>query len=236
LQSPGEKNPLLGWRAIRFSLANPELFKTQLRAILRASVDGNAKIMFPMISGIEELERARALLDEAREECEKKGCAFAKDIEVGIMIETPSAAMTADILAEKSDFFSLGTNDLIQYTLAVDRGNERVNYLGQPCHPAVLRLLRQAVNAAHAKGLKAAICGELAGDPAVTALLAGIGFDEFSMSASSIPPVKHIIRSVDFTGCKALAEKALDGRSVDEVRSVIREWMAEKFPGRNYGV
>jgi phosphotransferase system enzyme I (PtsI) len=235
LQSPYEKNPLLGWRAIRFSLANPELFKTQLRAILRASVDGNARIMFPMISGIEELERARALFDEAREECRKKGCAFAEDIEVGIMIEIPSAAMTADILAEKSDFFSLGTNDLIQYTLAVDRGNERVNYLGQPCHPAVLRFLRQTVNAAHERGIKAAICGELAGDPAVTAVLVGLGLDEFSMTASSIPLVKQIIRSVNFAGCKALAEEALNGRSVDEVRSVIREWMEKNFPGGNYG-
>ncbi|MDR1318826.1 MAG: phosphoenolpyruvate--protein phosphotransferase [Treponema sp.] len=234
LQSPYEKNPLLGWRAIRFSLAKPELFKTQLRAILRASVDGNVRIMFPMISGIEELERARSLLDEAREECRKKGCAFAEDIEVGTMIEVPSAAMTADILAEKSDFFSLGTNDLIQYTLAVDRGNEKVNYLGQPCHPAVLRFLRQTINAAHEKGLRAAICGELAGDPAATAVLVGLGLDEFSMTASSIPPVKQIIRSVDFADCKALAEKALDGRSVDEVRSVVREWMANKFPGRNY--
>ncbi|MDR1587962.1 MAG: phosphoenolpyruvate--protein phosphotransferase [Treponema sp.] len=236
LQSLDEKNPLLGWRAIRFSLANPELFKAQLRAILRASVDGNVKIMFPMISGIEELERALALFDEAREECRKKGYPFAKDIEVGSMIEVPSAAMTADILAEKSDFFSLGTNDLIQYTLAVDRGNEKVNYLGQPCHPAVLRFLERTISAAHEKGIKAAMCGELAGDPAVTAALVGLGLDEFSMAASSIPVVKQIIRGVNFTDCKALAEKVLNGRSVNEVRSVVKEWMEKNFPGGHYEV
>ncbi|MDR2134095.1 MAG: phosphoenolpyruvate--protein phosphotransferase [Treponema sp.] len=236
LQALDEKNPLLGWRAIRFSLANPELFKAQLRAILRASIDGNVRIMFPMISGIEELERARALFDDAREECRKKSYPFAEDIEVGTMIEIPSAAMTADILAEKSDFFSLGTNDLIQYTLAADRGNEKVNYLGQPCHPAVLRFLERTINAAHEKGIKAAMCGELAGDPAVTALLVGLGLDEFSMAASSIPVVKQIIRGVSFAGCKALAEKALEGRSVDGVRSVIEEWMAKNFPGGRYGV
>jgi phosphotransferase system enzyme I (PtsI) len=236
LQSLDEKNPLLGWRAIRFSLANPELFKAQLRAILRASVNGNVKIMFPMISGIEELERALALFDEAREECRQRACPFAGDIEVGTMIEVPSAAMTADILAEKSDFFSLGTNDLIQYALAVDRGNEKVNYLGQPCHPAVLRFLERTINAAHEKGIKAAMCGELAGDPAVTAVLVGLGLDEFSMAASSIPIVKQIIRGVSFAGCKALAEKALDGRSVKEVRSVIEEWMVKNFPGGYYGV
>jgi phosphotransferase system enzyme I (PtsI) len=236
LQSLDEKNPLLGWRAIRFSLAHPELFKTQLRAILRASVEGNVRVMFPMISGIEELELALALLDEARNECRKKGQPFIEDIKAGAMIEIPSAAMTADILAEKSDFFSIGTNDLIQYALAVDRGNEKVHYLGQPYHPGVLRLLKRTIDGAHEKGIKAAMCGEMAGDPGATALLVGLGLDEFSMTASSIPAVKQIIRCCRYEDCRALAEEALAGHSVKEVSSLIQDWMAEHFPGGPYGV
>jgi phosphotransferase system enzyme I (PtsI) len=230
LQALDEKNPLLGWRAIRFSLANPELFKTQLRAILRASVDGNARIMFPMISGIEELEQALGLLEEARVECRKRGYPFARDIDVGTMIEIPSAAMTADILAERSDFFSIGTNDLVQYTLAADRGNERVNYLGQPNHPAVLRFLKMTIDAAHQRGIRAAMCGELAGDPAVTALLLGLGLDEFSMASSSIPQVKKIIRGVSLEKCRALAEQALASTSYHHINSLIENWMKENFP------
>jgi phosphotransferase system enzyme I (PtsI) len=236
LLSRSEKNPLLGWRAIRFSLAHPELFKLQLRAILRASVDGNARIMFPMISGIEELEQALALLDEARRECKKKRQPFADDIEVGIMIEIPSAAMTADILADKSDFFSLGTNDLIQYSLAVDRGNERVNYLSDFHHPAVLRFLKQTIDAAHEKGIKAAMCGELAGDPAATAILAGLGLDEFSMTSSSIPLIKQIIRGVSLEACKALAGEVLRARSIAEVRAEAQEWMAVNAPSAQHGI
>jgi phosphotransferase system enzyme I (PtsI) len=236
LLSRSEKNPLLGWRAIRFSLAHPELFKLQLRAILRASVGGNVRIMFPMISGIEELEQALALLDEARRECKKKRQPFADDIEVGIMIEIPSAAMTADILAEKSDFFSLGTNDLIQYSLAVDRGNERVNYLSDFHHPAVLRLLKQTVDAAHEKGIKAAMCGELAGDPSATAILAGLGLDEFSMTSSSIPVIKQIIRGVSLEACKALAGEVLRARSIAEVRAEAQEWMAVNAPSAQHGI
>jgi phosphotransferase system enzyme I (PtsI) len=235
LVTVSEKNPLLGWRAIRFSLAHPEMFKIQLRAILRASVEGNARIMFPMISGIEELEQALALLDEARAECEKKGQPFAKDIEAGAMIEIPSAAMTADILAEKADFFSLGTNDLIQYTLAVDRGNEKVNYLGESHHPAVLRFIKRTIDAAHARGIKAAMCGELAGDPWATAILVGMGLDEFSMSASSIPLVKQIIRGAAFESCRSLAERALNGRSIADIRAAVEEWMAANAPVEQYG-
>jgi phosphotransferase system enzyme I (PtsI) len=229
LQDADEKNPLLGWRAIRFSLAHPELFKNQLRAILRASVHGNARIMFPMISGIEELEQALALLDEARGECKKKGQPFAENIQTGTMIEIPSAAMSADILAEKSDFFSIGTNDLIQYTLAVDRGNEKVNYLGQPTHPAVLRFLKRTIDAAHERGIKAAMCGELAGDTSATAVLVGLGLDEFSMTASSIPQVKHIIRSITLEKCRELAEKVLAGRSAGENQKTIAVWMKENL-------
>jgi phosphotransferase system enzyme I (PtsI) len=230
LQAMNEKNPLLGWRAIRFFLAHPEMFKTQLRAMLRASMDGNVRIMFPMISGIEELEEALAILEEARTECRKRGYAFAKDIEVGTMIEVPSAAMTADILAERSDFFSIGTNDLIQYTMAADRGNERVSYLGQPNHPAVLRLLKMIIDAAHQRGIRAAMCGELAGDPSVTPLLLGLGLDEFSMTVSSIPQVKRIIRGTSLEKCRSLAEQALRATSYHYVNSLMKDWMAEHFP------
>ncbi|MCL2762129.1 MAG: phosphoenolpyruvate--protein phosphotransferase [Treponema sp.] len=222
-----EKNPLLGWRAIRMSLANPALFKVQLRAILRASVHGNARIMFPMISGIEELEQASALFDEARSECKKKGQPYAETIETGVMIEIPSAAMIADILAEKADFFSIGTNDLIQYSLAVDRGNEKVSYLGESHHPAVLRFLKRIIDAAHERGIKAAMCGELAGDPMATAILIGLGLDEFSMTASLIPQIKKIIRGTSLASCRALAAECLYGRSIAEVRAAVQKWMTD---------
>jgi phosphotransferase system enzyme I (PtsI) len=226
-QIDSEKNPLLGWRAIRLSLANPEMFKVQLRAILRASVHGNARIMFPMISGIEELEQAHAMLDEARADCKKQKQSFNKDIEVGAMIEIPSAAMTADILAEKADFFSIGTNDLVQYSLAVDRGNEKVSYLGEAFHPAILRFLKKIIDAAHERGINAAMCGELAGNPEATCLLLGLGLDEFSMAASSIPRIKEIIRSCSLKACKSLATDALRARSIEEVRALLDEWKAD---------
>jgi len=225
-QTASERNPLLGWRAIRLSLANPELFKVQLRAILRAGVSGNARIMFPMISGVEELEQARALLDEAHAECKEKGQPCAETIETGVMIEVPSAAMAADILAEKSDFFSIGTNDLIQYSVAVDRGNEKVGYLGESHHPAVLRFLKRTIDAAHERGIKAAMCGELAGDISATALLIGLGLDEFSMTASSIPRIKKIIRGTSLESCQKLAAECLNGRSIAEVRASVQQWMA----------
>ena len=225
-----ENNPLLGWRAIRFTLSMPEFFKNQLRAMLRASVNGNVKIMFPMISGIEELDHALILLEEARDECRKKKQAFADNIEIGAMIEVPSAAMTADILSKRSDFLSIGTNDLIQYSLAVDRGNEKVSYLAQPVHPAVLRLIKNTIDAAHKEGIKAAMCGEMAGDPAVAALLLGLGLDEFSMAASSIPLVKRIIREVSITDCRELAAEMLKGVSFTANDALIKAWMTERFP------
>jgi phosphotransferase system enzyme I (PtsI) len=229
-QTASERNPLLGWRAIRLSLANPELFKVQLRAILRAGVSGNARIMFPMISGIEEVEQACALLGEARAECKKKNQPCAETIEIGVMIEVPSAAMTADILAEKSNFFSIGTNDLIQYSVAVDRGNEKVGYLGESHHPAVLRFLKRTSDAAHEKGIKAAMCGELAGDTSATALLLGLGLDEFSMTASSIPRIKKIIRGTSLESCRKLAAECLNGKSIAEVRASVQQWMAKNAP------
>ncbi|MDR2101508.1 MAG: phosphoenolpyruvate--protein phosphotransferase [Treponema sp.] len=229
-QISSEKNPLLGWRAIRFSLARPDLFKTQLRAILRSGANGNVRIMFPMISGVEELEQALTLLEEAKAECRKRKQVYQDDMEVGTMIEIPSAAMTADILAERSDFFSIGTNDLIQYTLAVDRGNEQVNYLAKPFHPAVLRFIKRTIDAAHERGIKAAMCGELAGEPWATALLLGLGLDEFSMTASAIPQVKRIIRGAALTDCRRLAEQALECRSYQHTARLIETWVAENFP------
>jgi len=225
-----EKNPLLGWRAIRFSLFMPEFFKTQLRAILRSSVNGNMRIMFPMVSGLEELDAALDLLEEAKAECRKKGQPFAENIEAGTMIEVPSAAMIADILAQRSDFFSIGTNDLIQYSLAVDRGNEKVSYLAQPTHPAIIRFLKTTIDAAHKKGIKAAMCGEMAGDPGMTVLLLGLGLDEFSMAASSIPLVKQIIRGVSMDTCRDLAGELLKGVSFMANNALLKAWMAERFP------
>jgi phosphotransferase system enzyme I (PtsI) len=183
-----------------------------------------------MISGIEELEQVLSIWDEAKAECRRRKQPYAEHIDVGTMIEIPSAAMTADILAGRSDFFSIGTNDLIQYTLAVDRGNEKVNYLAQPSHPAVLRFLKHIIDSAHAKGIRAAMCGELAGDPAATALLLGLGLDEFSTTAASIPLVKQIIRGVSMEGCRDLAEKALECSSYQHVTALVEAWMAENFP------
>ncbi len=230
LQSTEEKNPLLGWRAIRFCLSHVELFKTQLRALLRCSVEGDVRIMFPMISGLEELEDALAVLEDAKAECRARGQAYAENLQVGSMIEIPSAAMTADILATRSDFFSIGTNDLVQYSIAVDRGNERTAYLAQPFHPAVLRFIKNTIDAAHAAGISAAMCGELAGESGATAVLLGLGLDEFSMSSSSIPSVKRVIRGTTAADCRALAEGALACSSYRDVDALVRAWMTERFP------
>ncbi|MFQ3547990.1 MAG: phosphoenolpyruvate--protein phosphotransferase [Termitinemataceae bacterium] len=229
LQSESEKNPLLGWRAIRFCLAHPDFFKAQLRAILRSSVHGNLKIMFPMISGIEELEKALAMLEEAKQELRLRGEPISDTIEVGTMIEIPSAAMTADILAKKSAFFSIGTNDLMQYSLAADRGNERIAYLAQPFHPAVLRFIKHTIDAAHAAGISVAMCGELAGDPQATALLLGMGLDEFSMSCASMLKIKQVIRSVRYADCQQLAQAALACTSFKDVDVLVTGWMAQRL-------
>ncbi|MDR1900969.1 MAG: phosphoenolpyruvate--protein phosphotransferase [Treponema sp.] len=232
LQNMNEKNPLLGWRAVRFSLAHSDIFKIQLRAILRSSLEGRARVMFPMISGIEELETALSLWEEAKAECRTQEQAFADNIPVGTMIEIPSAAMTADILAEKSDFFSIGTNDLIQYSIAVDRSNEKVNYLAQPTHPAVLRLLKMSIDAAHRGGIQAAMCGEMAGDAALSPLLLGLGLDIFSMGSLAIPAVKRVIRSASIESCRTLAEEALKCRYTKEVNALLEEWQREHEGGK----
>lgn len=204
-----EMNPFLGWRAIRFCLENVDIFKTQLRAILRASAVGNVKIMFPMISGLEELRGAMSILQECKDELGKSGIEFAEATEVGAMIEVPSAAISADILAREVDFFSIGTNDLIQYALAVDRCNERIAHLYEPTHPSVLRLLKMIADAGHAHEIWVGVCGEMAGDIALTPLLLGLGVDELSASAVLVPRVKRAVQSVSVSECKQLVDEAL---------------------------
>ena len=220
-QDSDERNPLLGWRSIRFSLSMPDIFKTQLRAILRASVHGNARIMFPLISGLAELEQALGLLEEAKAECVAKKLPYSDDIPVGIMVEVPSAALIANKLIKKADFFSIGTNDLIQYTLGVDRGNEKVSYLARPEHPAILQLIKMTIDAAGKQGKSVAMCGEMAGDTRLTPLLVGLGLDEFSMNAAALGDVKRVIRGISFTECQKLAKKALRCAGVEEVSAML---------------
>jgi phosphotransferase system enzyme I (PtsI) len=229
LEGIGERNPILGWRAIRFCLSRLDLFKTQLRALLRASMHGNLRIMFPMISGIEELNRVYRVLDEVKEELRHEELLFKENIPVGIMIEVPSAAMTTDILARKVDFFSIGTNDLIQYTIAVDRGNEKIAYLYEPFHPGVLRMLKLIIDNGHEVGIPVGMCGEMAGDPMAALILLGLGLDEFSMSAAGIPEVKRIIRSVSMTDAEELVGTALDMRSYEEVDAFVQDLMEKRF-------
>ena len=207
LHMPEELNPFLGWRAIRFCLERVDIFKTQLRAILRASAAGNVKIMYPMISGVEELRRANILLEECRAELRAEGLAFNEEMEVGAMIEIPSAAISADILAKEVDFFSIGTNDLIQYSIAVDRLNEHIAHLYEPTHPAIIRLIRMTVEAAHANNLWVGVCGEMAGDILLTPLLLGLGIDELSAGAGSVPRVKRAVQSLDNAACRQLVEE-----------------------------
>ncbi|GAQ25796.1 phosphoenolpyruvate--protein phosphotransferase [Tepidanaerobacter syntrophicus] len=223
LNMPDELNPFLGWRAIRICLDRPDILKTQLKAILRASAYGKARIMYPMISGVDEVRRANKILDEAKAELYAEGKDFDEDIEVGIMVEIPSAAVTADILAKEVDFFSIGTNDLIQYTLAVDRMNEHISYLYEPFHPAVLRLIKNVIDSSHKEGKWTGMCGEMAGDPLAAPILLGMGLDEFSMSASSIPKVKKIIRLLTYDEAKEIAGKALSMSEPADIRAMVKE-------------
>ncbi|MBA4602170.1 phosphoenolpyruvate--protein phosphotransferase [Thermoactinomyces mirandus] len=220
---PKEDNPFLGHRAIRFCLANPDLFKTQLRALLRASVHGNLWIMFPMIENFTEIRQAKQLLEKCKTELQKEGTPFAEEIPVGMMVEIPAAAITADLLAQEVDFMSIGTNDLTQYTLAADRGNELVADLYDAAHPAVLRLIKMTCDAAEKAGILAGMCGELAGDPAMTKALIGLGLHELSMSAGTIPEVKQNVRQVDSQKAKSLANELLGKSDGEEVRKVIQQ-------------
>jgi phosphoenolpyruvate-protein phosphotransferase (PTS system enzyme I) len=219
LQIPPETNPFLGWRAIRYCLEEKEVFRAQLRAILRASVEGNVKIMYPMISCVAEIEAANALVQEYQNELRAENIPFDPDIEIGAMIEIPSAAISADILARRVKFFSLGTNDLIQYSLAVDRLNERIAHLYDPTHPAVVRLIKWTAEAAERKGLWCGVCGEMAGDPLLTPLLLGLGVTELSMAPPIVPQVKYLIRRLKLDDARKLAEFALNcdsGRTIFE--------------------
>ncbi len=217
LQLPSELNPFLGWRAIRFCLERVDVFKTQLRAILRASALGNIRMMFPMISGVDELRRANAVLEECRQELRAEGIPFNEQMEVGAMIEVPSAALVADLLAKECDFFSIGTNDLIQYTIAVDRINERIAHLYEPTHPAIIRLIKMIVNAAHAHNLWVGVCGEMAGEIALTPLLVGLGVDELSTGAALVPRVKRAVQSLDISVCLQLVDEVKNMESADAI-------------------
>ena len=218
-----ELNPFLGYRAIRFCLDHIDIFKTQLRAILRASAHGNIKVMFPMISGLDELKKSVALVRECAAELSRQGERIAQKTEVGAMIEIPSAAISSQVLARDVDFFSIGTNDLIQYTLAVDRVNEKIAHLYEPAHPAVVHLLKMVADAAHANNIWVGLCGEMAGEIALLPLLLGLGMDELSVSASLVPRVKRAVQSLEISECRALAEKALRLDTSAEVMEVCLE-------------
>lgn len=210
LPIPEELNPFLGWRAIRICLERQDIFKTQLRAILRASSGGNILIMFPMISGVGEVREAKKVLEEAKKELRNENIKFDENVKVGVMVEIPSAAMTADIIAKEVDFFSIGTNDLCQYALAVDRMNPKVSGLYQPLHPGILRLIKNVIDASHKYGKFTGMCGEMAGTEEACVILLGLGLDEFSMSAASIPVVKNIVRSVTYKQAEEIAGRALE--------------------------
>jgi len=218
-----EMNPFLGYRAIRLCLKDQEIFKTQLRALLRASIYGKLKIMFPMISSLEELLEAKKILNEVKKDLDKEGIEYSKDIEVGMMIEVPSAAIISDILAKHVDFFSIGTNDLIQYTTAVDRMNEKIHYLYNPFNPAVLRLIKMVIDNGHKEGIWVGMCGEMAGDKRMIPILLGMGLDEFSMSPISILPARKLIRSLKHEDMKKVAENVLSMGSAEEIESYLEE-------------
>ena len=228
LDLPSEMNPFLGYRAIRISLNRPDIFKVQLRALLRASAFGDIHVMYPMIASVEEVKQANAMLDECKEELTAEGKEFNKDIKVGIMIEVPAAAVISPILAKYVDFFSIGTNDLCQYTLAVDRMNEAIGSLYQPLHPGVLRLIKHVIDASHEQGKFTGMCGELASDPVATMILLGLGLDEFSMTASSIPLIKNILRSVSKAECEEVANKALTMDTAEEITGYAKSVLIEK--------
>jgi len=229
-QQGSETNPAMGLRAIRFSLKEVEIFKIQLRGILRASAHGKLRILFPLISGVEEIFQAKAILEEVKRGLTKARVLFDKKIEIGAMIEIPSASITADLLAKEVDFFSIGTNDLIQYALAIDRVNEHVSYLYEPLHPAILRMIQGVVRAGEQKGIPVAICGEMAAEPAYVMILMGLGLQEFSMNPISIPKVKRLLRMSRFEETQALAEEVLQWSTASEIEGCVRQWMAEKFP------
>lgn len=228
LNLPKEMNPFLGWRAIRIALDRREILHAQLRAVLRASAFGKLAVMFPMIVSVEEIRELKSVMNKLKQELRNEGKAFDENIQIGVMVETPSAAVNAKFLAKEVDFFSIGTNDLTQYTLAVDRGNELISHLYNPMSPSVLNLIKQVIDASHAEGKWTGMCGELAGDEKATILLLGMGLDEFSMSAISVPRIKKLIRNVNYQDAKALADKALQQPTAAEIEKLVADFLVEK--------
>jgi phosphotransferase system enzyme I (PtsI) len=225
LDLPEEMNPFLGYRAVRLCLDRKDLFLTQLRAIIRAGAYGNVKIMFPMISGLEEWREAKALYEEARRQLIEEGVKVGDAIETGIMIEIPSAALMADRFAKEVDFFSIGTNDLVQYTVAVDRMNEKVSYLYDYFHPAVIRLIKGVIDASNKHGKWTGMCGSMAGDPLAAPLLVGLGLHEWSMSPSALQRIKQTVRKLDRGACMRLTERLLELDTPDEIRAELEAFL-----------
>lgn len=230
LNVPQEINPFLGWRAIRFCLQEREIFRSQLRAIIRASVHGNVKMMYPMISGLDELNQANALVDEVKQELRAEGVRYNENMEIGAMIEIPSAALAAESLAKRAKFFSLGTNDLIQYSLAVDRLNEKIAHLYEPTHPAIVRLIKATVDAGKKQGIWTGICGEMASDPQLTPLILGLGVTEFSVAPPLVPAIKFLIRQIKMSEAVLLAENALGNESGADILERSRSYARKVAP------
>lgn len=231
IQFPAEMNPFLGWRAVRMYFDRLDIIKPQLRAILRASVYGKLCVMYPMIISADEIYQMKAIMDECKAELDAEGIAYDKDLKVGTMVETPAAAINADKLAKIVDFFSIGTNDLTQYVLAVDRGNEMIADLYQPLHPAVIRAIKMIIDASHKEGKWTGVCGELAGDEKGAALLLGLGLDEFSMSGGSIPTIKNLIRKADHAHVKAVVDECLEMFTAKEVNERLDALLKEIYEG-----
>lgn len=235
LRLPDEMNPFLGWRAIRFCLEEKEIFRAQLRAILRASVHGDVRMMYPMISGVTEMDQANALVEECKAELQAEGLDFNPDIEIGAMIEIPSAVMVADDLAKRANFFSIGTNDLIQYSLAVDRMNEKIAHLYRPTHPAIMAFIRMTIEASKRGNIWTGVCGEIAHEPALAVLLLGLGAEELSVAAPSIPKIKHLIRNLDLKQAQELAAEAMQCESAAEILEKATEFAKQIAPDLHTG-
>jgi phosphotransferase system enzyme I (PtsI) len=225
-----EDNPVLGLRALRLCMQHRGMFKTQLRALLRASAHGKIKIMFPLVSGVQELRQVKTLVREIQMELDAENIPYNRELQIGIMIEVPSAAVIADLLATEADFFAIGTNDLIQYSLAIDRSNEKVSYLYEPLHPAILRLVKGVIDAGKRAGIPVEMCGEMAADPIYAIVLLGLGLEIFSMNPSSIPVIKNVIRSVRYKDCRRIAELALNKKTAQEIEEFVIESVAMRFP------
>jgi phosphotransferase system enzyme I (PtsI) len=225
-----EDNPVLGLRGLRLCMRHRDMFRTQLRALLRASAFGKLKIMFPLVSGVQELRQVKTLVREISRELDAEGVAYNKELQIGIMIEVPSAAVIADLLATEADFFAIGTNDLIQYSLAIDRSNENVSYLYEPLHPGVLRMVKFVIDAGKRAGIPVSMCGEMASDPIFAIVLLGLGLEIFSMNPSSIPVIKNVVRSVRYRDCRRIAEVALQKKTAQEIEEFVIESVAMRFP------